>query len=585
MIIDVYILHYESYYHFDVYEFIESNGSVQSKYLLSEWYLDLNEDDELNSVSPNQHLIRYLEELLCCSCFKNSQIRVTVVNTNGLDLCTIPSKPGYYSTSMVPLAQYLELNLQKPTDVTQVLIRSDFQNNQGSPTRLHLSVGSGAKRCSLFHEKDLMPCNKMIEIKGNSRTFMSLTFYNEQEVIGRIDLDASMDYYIHLHSAEKNNKQLADLKLYDSQFSLVATLRYEEGASLLTCDTLPVFHTRQSYRSNSSSIRLLDPICSIPGERTEITIQRVRGDDYQSMTINDQGEIQTFQSFNSRTITGKINKHINIRGQPFLLRVDLPQLSGLLTLRPRYMPSIRFMGKVTDWKNGCATGRLYINSVLLFEGSLKHWKMDGECTKYYMNGRKEFEGSFVKNVPHGNCRQYSFSDQETPSLMYDGSFVNGLKDGEGKLMNMNGDEVYSGKWKKDQINEEGLLTLQDIRGDCEYYVGEAVDQIARMESGIETSVPSNNLKGKQIWCKKLISGMIVEMDYVREYELKDEDTVTPISVPDQRDGEQAILPYSTKIKYPNGRNSLDPSDSPSEKKDSISVVTKCPSSITIRSNT
>lgn len=97
-------------------------------------------------------------------------------------------------------------------------------------------------------------------------------------MIGRIDLDASLDYFIHLHSTERNNKQLVTMKLYNSQLFLVATLTYEEGASLLTCDALPVFPTSHSYQSDSSSITLLDPICSIPAERTDITIQRVQED-------------------------------------------------------------------------------------------------------------------------------------------------------------------------------------------------------------------------------------------------------------------------------------------------------------------
>lgn len=585
---NIILLHFTDYYLFNIYECPEGDDITQSEYLFSEWYFDLNGDNEENPVSSSQSMIRYLEELLCCSRFKNSTVHVTVVNTNGIDLCNIPSKPGYYSTSMISLAEYSQLGLQKQTDITQLLIRSDFTNQNDKPNRLQLCIRSGSKKCSLFRNNDLILCDNVIEIRGKNRSFMSLCFYETLKMIGRIDLDASLDYFIHLHSTERNNKQLVTMKLYNSQLFLVATLTYEEGASLLTCDALPVFPTSHSYQSDSSSITLLDPICSIPAERTEITIQRVQEDTYRSLKINNQGEIQEVHSINLRTMIGTIRKRMSIRNRPYLLCVDLPQHDRLLTLRSKIIPSLRFVGKVTNWKNGCATGRLFMNSTLLYKGSWKQWKMEGEGTKYYMNGGVEFEGLFAKNVPHGKCRQYSFGDREASLLMYEGDFVNGLKDGEGELLNTRGDVVYSGKWKKDQINEEGTLTLQDVQGDCEFYVGDAFRQIARMEN--EKSVPSSNLMGKQIRCKKLISGMIVEMEYVREYVLGDkykEEVVTSSPIPESEVNSLPAFPAPESVEIRSGRNSLDPGDCPpvaESSSTSISMVTKCPSTFGVVSN-
>ena len=74
-----------------------------------------------------------------------------------------------------------------------------------------------------------------------------------------------------------------------------------------------------------------------------------------------------------------------------------------------------------------------------------------------MNGVKVYEGSFVAGYPQGKGKQFCYNahfpmtlqgtEREEQSLLYEGEFFKGMKDGVGKLVNKEKQTVYDGEWK------------------------------------------------------------------------------------------------------------------------------------------
>ena len=62
----------------------------------------------------------------------------------------------------------------------------------------------------------------------------------------------------------------------------------------------------------------------------------------------------------------------------------------------------------------------------------------------------------------------------TKDYKYIGHYSNGLRDGDGLLINFNPEYIYDGIWKKDQMYGFGKLTM-GIKTKGEYYEGNFKD--------------------------------------------------------------------------------------------------------------
>ena len=89
--------------------------------------------------------------------------------------------------------------------------------------------------------------------------------------------------------------------------------------------------------------------------------------------------------------------------------------------------------KVSEWKNGEE-----VNVLKRFEGK--------KMTEF-VNGVKRYEGEFRDSIKHNYPREGEGEEYDTDgkSLVYEGQFKNGKRQGQGKLYR-NGEVVYNGKW-------------------------------------------------------------------------------------------------------------------------------------------
>ena len=69
------------------------------------------------------------------------------------------------------------------------------------------------------------------------------------------------------------------------------------------------------------------------------------------------------------------------------------------------------------------------DNTLIFEGEYKKGKRDGQGKEYYKNGKIKFEGEYLKGKRFiGKGKEYSDDEK----LIFEGEYLNGEKNGKGK---------------------------------------------------------------------------------------------------------------------------------------------------------
>lgn len=158
------------------------------------------------------------------------------------------------------------------------------------------------------------------------------------------------------------------------------------------------------------------------------------------------------------------------------------------TLINRWTSIVVFRGRIDDLDKGVATGTLYFSNITTYSGNLDHWKPHGEGQMYYMNGIRGYEGSFVNGYPDGKGKQFYYNEclpmvmqgspkREEPSLLYEGEFEKGMKNGMGEMLNRQQKVVYRGKWKENKFNGDGELWLIETEGECADCVKEIISEL------------------------------------------------------------------------------------------------------------
>ena len=105
-----------------------------------------------------------------------------------------------------------------------------------------------------------------------------------------------------------------------------------------------------------------------------------------------------------------------------------------------------------------------------------------------MNGIRGYEGSFVNGYPDGKGKQFYYNEclpmvmqgspeREEPSLLYEGEFEKGMKNGMGEMLNRQQKVVYRGKWKENEFNGDGELWLIETEGECADCVKEIISEL------------------------------------------------------------------------------------------------------------
>ena len=206
------------------------------------------------------------------------------------------------------------------------------------------------------------------------------------------------------------------------------------------------------------------------GERVQGTVLTSQGDLQYIGEWNGRGTLYHIPSLPNCLISGQFHNGV-ITGEAVI--------TNALTM------SVVFRGEIHDVASGRATGTIFFNNIKTYKGELSQWKPDGDGQLYCMNGVKVYEGSFVAGYPQGKGKQFCYNahfpmtlqgtEREEQSLLYEGEFFKGMKDGVGKLVNKEKQTVYDGEWKKNQIDGDGKMWIVETEGECADYVRQSFD--------------------------------------------------------------------------------------------------------------
>ena len=85
-----------------------------------------------------------------------------------------------------------------------------------------------------------------------------------------------------------------------------------------------------------------------------------------------------------------------------------------------------------------------LDDSLLFEGDYLNGERNGKGKKYYANGKVKFEGEFLKGKRYGKGKEY----YEDGILKFEGEYLNGERNGKGKEYDYNGNIIFEGEYLK-----------------------------------------------------------------------------------------------------------------------------------------
>ena len=79
---------------------------------------------------------------------------------------------------------------------------------------------------------------------------------------------------------------------------------------------------------------------------------------------------------------------------------------------------------------------------LIYEGEYKNGERNGKGKEYYINGKLKFEGEYLNGKRNGKGKEYDIRGK----LLFEGEYLNGKRDGIGKEYYYNGILKYEGEY-------------------------------------------------------------------------------------------------------------------------------------------
>jgi hypothetical protein len=92
--------------------------------------------------------------------------------------------------------------------------------------------------------------------------------------------------------------------------------------------------------------------------------------------------------------------------------------------------------------------------------------MDGKGVKFRINNNtiiKEYEGDFVEGIYEGNGKLYNYDENGNLLDYYIGQMINGKEHGKGKLYEKNHDIIYDGEFAFGKYDGFGRLNQDSTR--------------------------------------------------------------------------------------------------------------------------
>ena len=83
------------------------------------------------------------------------------------------------------------------------------------------------------------------------------------------------------------------------------------------------------------------------------------------------------------------------------------------------------------------------NESLIFEGEYLNGQRNGKGKEYWRNNRMIFEGKYLNGKRNGKGREYDFSNSK---LIFEGEYINGKRNGKGKEYWSNGILFFEGEY-------------------------------------------------------------------------------------------------------------------------------------------
>jgi len=112
--------------------------------------------------------------------------------------------------------------------------------------------------------------------------------------------------------------------------------------------------------------------------------------------------------------------------------------------------TIKFEGEYIQGKK-CGRGRYEWSDGSFYEGDFMDSMFHGYGVYYFAESEKTYEGQFAENQFEGKGK-LTFKD----GRQYNGDFKAGKKDGQGTMLQVNGDK-YIGAWKNDLMHGIGIF--------------------------------------------------------------------------------------------------------------------------------
>ena len=88
---------------------------------------------------------------------------------------------------------------------------------------------------------------------------------------------------------------------------------------------------------------------------------------------------------------------------------------------------------------------------LIYEGEYKNGERNGKGKEYHWNGKLEFEGEYLNGKRNGKGKEY----YDNGKLKFDGEYLKGKRHGKGKEYYDNGKLKFDGEFLNDKRNGKG----------------------------------------------------------------------------------------------------------------------------------
>ena len=148
------------------------------------------------------------------------------------------------------------------------------------------------------------------------------------------------------------------------------------------------------------------------------------------------------------------------------------------------------------------------NNILIFEGEYLNGKRNGNGKEYNSEGIITFEGEYLNGKRHGKGKEYNFNN----SLIFEGEYLNGKRNGKGKEYNYKSQLIFDGiyrtgkRWEGKRYDSKNniIYELKDGKGYVKEYDSD--------DNLIFECEYSNGVKNGKL--KEYFHGSLFQCDYV-----------------------------------------------------------------------